>query len=132
MSSVERRLAQDILNSFFPDQAKQTEPAEPVEPAETANPGLVLQLIALKRYMTDDKPDAQTEIAIKALVQSILPYNFNTAFRLQSLDDINAQFDRLNQSIEAKTGGPINTEVISQRARQSQPLIDYLRAGPVD
>lgn len=85
--------------------------------------------------MTGDVPDEQyafREIAIRALVQSILPYKYSTALRLQSLDDINAQFDHLSQSIEAETSKPINTEVISQRAQQSKPLINYLRAGPAD
>lgn len=123
MSNVERRLAKNILDHVTPQQA---------ETVETDNPRFALLVKALSRHMTGGRSDDLTEFAITALVQRILPHKYETALRLQDLEDIDAKFDLLAQSIEAETSKPINTEVISQKARQSQPLIDYLKAGPID
>lgn len=121
MSNVERRLAENILKFVSPKQA---------ETVETENPGFALQVKALSRHMTGDVSDEQfafREIAIKALVQSMLHFNYQGAYISYSLDDIYAQFDRMTTNCNLVIGSLPYTNSMWRPANRREQLFNSLK-----
>lgn len=93
MSSIERRLAEGIVDSLSEGQIESTE-----NNTEDPRPGFRLKVQALKNHLGNEVPDERytfQQIAIRALVHSILYNAYGEAFRIQNLSDVHKRFDSI-------------------------------------
>lgn len=119
MSSVERKLAKNIVNYLSEDE---------IEAAEIEDPGRRIKYNALKRHVSSGLEELPTEIAIRILLKYILKDKYTEALRLQGQTDIDMLFDGVEFRIQKKIDNLPDTSVISLRARQAKPFIERMKS----